>query len=261
MSVEAYSRAWASRVGDPYRKLVLLAYADYAHRNGRNSCPSKPTVAEYAECDKRTVQRHTDALLAAGFIRRGDQSIVEHIRADRRPVVYDIAMDDQTRLAWQVAAERGDIATPRPDEDLEDPDPERGDTESPRPRSALSPRDDTHGVTDPGPRGDTAVSPNPSTNPLPPSPPAADAAAAVEGRCARHGDAQSPNCRGCGTTQRQRDEAAAAAASARKRADDRAALAEERARRAEAARALQSATTRAVVAEARQKIRSVSGSR
>lgn len=204
-------------VGDATRKLVLIGYANHAHKGGRHSWASKDTIAEYANCSKRTVQRHVDALLAAGWLRHGDQQQVAHLRADRRPVVYDVAMNEATRAEWAAAAAagRGDNLSPRASE----PGTRRGD-------EAVSTRDAatggqpvtpseghgvTHGVTQPcPPRGDTAVSTEPYLNQeLPPLPPASG------GRpCAKPGPTPHPNCRGCGTTnrqladQRRRDEAA-----------------------------------------------------
>lgn len=227
MSIEAYT--WAltdTKVGDATRKLVLAGLANHAHKDGRHAFPSKATLADYAECSPKTVGRHLKVLLDDGWIREGDQQTVAHLRADRRPVVYDVAMSETTRLAWQTEraatntpTPRGDNLSPRTAEATTDPGTERGDNLSPRETG----HGGTHGGTKQASRGDTAVSPEPY-EPLknPPTPHSA---------CRRH-QAPVDNCRGCGTTDRQIRERADRAATARRRAADQAAAAEQRARRA-----------------------------
>jgi hypothetical protein len=151
-------------VGDPTRKLILLGYANHAHRDGTGAWPSVQTIADYAGCSTRSVQRHIRTLVGEGFLTEGDQNLVSHLRADRRPTVYDVAM---------TSPERGDNLSPRDAKPVHgDGAPgaeERGDNLSPRPE----PRGDTgdvHGVTPVTPRGDKAVSPEPSGNhPLEPN--------------------------------------------------------------------------------------------
>ena len=104
MSVEAFARVLSVRVGQSTRKLVLMAYANHAHKDGRNTWCSVDTVAEYAECDERTVQRHIAKLLEGGFMREGDQSVPRQVSTkpgEQLPIVYDIAMDDDTMSAWR----------------------------------------------------------------------------------------------------------------------------------------------------------------
>lgn len=183
MSIEALTYVLGLDVGDSTRKLVLVGLANHAHRDGTTSWATAETVATYANCSARTVQRHIGRLLVDGYIREGDQSALpDSIRRDRRPIVYDVALTETDRAAWAAQQQvgrraqstqfgrlaviaRGDIAV--------SPRSERGDDLSPRPGVNLSPRepgqDDTnraHGVTDSTPRGDTAMSPKPSTNQL-----------------------------------------------------------------------------------------------
>jgi hypothetical protein len=73
--VEAWARQ--QRTGDPARKAVLMALANYADPHGRNCYPSVPRIAEEVEVSARTVQRHIGALEEMGFIRR-----VERIRPE-----------------------------------------------------------------------------------------------------------------------------------------------------------------------------------
>lgn len=227
------------------RKLILVGYGNHAHKNGRNAWASKVTIAEYADCDTRTVQRQVKRLVADGWIREGDQEQVAHIRADRRPVVYDLAMNDEVRAQWAAAAAAGDSSWTS--EQRGDPWWGRGDNLSPRPvghdhaasttadtprgDTTLSPRPAGHGVTDgvtpSTSRGDTAMSPKPSrtTRTTPQPPPAGEPATAATSTesalpCPRHGATRSPGCRGCGTTPRQVEAARRRAETEQRRADD-----------------------------------------
>lgn len=200
---------WAlnADVGDSTRKLVLIGYANHAHKDGRNSWASKETIAEYVNCSAKTVRRHVQALIADGWMREGNQEQVAHLRADRRPVVYDVAMTEATRRAW---AADGPV----------DNSSERGDTLTGRDRHG-----GTHGGSPVSARGDTAVSPEPRTNqgttPLPPP--------AGATTCAKPGPTPHVNCRGCGTTNRQLEaERRRIQASAQRTADAERAAAERR---------------------------------
>jgi len=72
--------------------LVLLALADRAHDDGTAAYPSREWIGERARCSVRSVASHLRALEESGLIRKGDQDLVSHFRADRRPVVYDVVM-------------------------------------------------------------------------------------------------------------------------------------------------------------------------
>jgi hypothetical protein len=178
MSIEALTHVLSLNVGDSTRKLVLVGYANHAHKDGTGAWAKPATVAEYANCSKRTVQRHVKVLLEDGYLREGDQGLVSHIPADRRPIVYEIAMDEATRIAWREqrapgrrdeAAGRGSVrrdnSSPRSDDAGGDNlSPRRGDDVSPRAAAddvtPVSPRD----VTPVTQRRDTAMSPEPSEN-------------------------------------------------------------------------------------------------
>lgn len=91
MSIEATS--WAlnvETVPDSTARVVLLGLANHAGRDGSAAWPSVATLAEYAVCSSRTVQRKLRELEARGLVRKGDQRLVGHLPADRRPVVYDL---------------------------------------------------------------------------------------------------------------------------------------------------------------------------
>lgn len=104
MSAKATGWVLTTKVGNPIRKLILLTYAEHAHMDGRNAWISVATAAEAAECDKSTASRHVNALVAEGFLRYGDQANIDQRIPERsRPVLYDLAMDEDTRLAWKAA--------------------------------------------------------------------------------------------------------------------------------------------------------------
>lgn len=78
---------------DPVAHLVLIAYADHANDDGTAAWPSVATVARYARCTPRTVHTKLRVLLEHGLMRPGDQRLVDHLPANRRPVVYDLVMN------------------------------------------------------------------------------------------------------------------------------------------------------------------------
>lgn len=91
MSIEA--TAWAlnvETVPDSTARVILLGLANHAGRDGSAAWPSVATLAAYAVCSDRTVQRKLRDLEARGLLRRGDQRLVNHLPADRRPTVYDL---------------------------------------------------------------------------------------------------------------------------------------------------------------------------
>lgn len=74
----------------PFR--VLLILAEHANSEGRRAFRSKRHLAKTLEVSERSIQRWYERLIAAGLIRIGDQAYVQHIPANRRPVVYDLCM-------------------------------------------------------------------------------------------------------------------------------------------------------------------------
>ncbi|WP_223119689.1 helix-turn-helix domain-containing protein [Salinicola corii] len=193
MSVEAMS--WAMNqtvVTDSGARFVLVGLANHADKFGRNAFPSNKTLSEYTGLSGRTVTRKIADLLELGVIQEGNQAIVAaHIpRPDQRPVLYDIAMTDDT-------PKRGDRVSPRS---------ERGDNVT-----GVGCQPDTNGVTSVQERGDT-VSPEtsfkPSTEPYdepdrdegaaPPSP-SAGLVPAAEPRCAIPPDMPGPKDPTCKT--------------------------------------------------------------
>jgi len=84
---------WALKgavVGDAVAKLVLLALAIHANDDGTSAWPSQKTIAVYAEVTVRTVRTKLEYLQEKGLIRPGDERVVSHLPANRRPQVWDL---------------------------------------------------------------------------------------------------------------------------------------------------------------------------
>lgn len=153
MSVHAIAWALDCYIADPLAKLVLVGLANHADKYGAAAFPSHAMLADYASCSTRSIPRKLSDLLADGWIVRGDQQLVDHRPANRRPVVYDLTM----------STPRGVQQSPQQDTSgVTDSHPSRGDSLSPQNGS---------GVTGqvvwgdrPGSSGVTAVSDKPSFN-------------------------------------------------------------------------------------------------
>jgi len=108
---------WVKRdapVQDAQELAVLYSYAEHANPDGTSCYPSIATVACDARCSISTAQRKVKALLSRGVLRYGDQELVSHFRADRRPVVYNLAMElRRTDVIHSSQVERGVNVTPR----------------------------------------------------------------------------------------------------------------------------------------------------
>ena len=82
---------------------TLLELANFADDEGRSAFPSRGRLAERTGLSSGSVARHLRALESDGLIRRGDQSLVGHYRRDRRPVVWDLAMElDRSKASARV---------------------------------------------------------------------------------------------------------------------------------------------------------------
>jgi DNA-binding transcriptional ArsR family regulator len=129
---------------DPTQRLVLIALAEHANPLGRDAAASVKNLAFWTGVSERTVQRHLRLLEERGNLLRGNQGIVAYIRADRRPVVYDLPI-----------AERGDRLSPRSDGrgDTHDadgvtstsPEPTTEPRDTPQPLTGLAPPRDRKG--------------------------------------------------------------------------------------------------------------------
>lgn len=108
MSIEAIS--WAlnfADVRDPGEALVLIGIANHAGKDGRGCYAGQATLAHYARCSERTLRRKLSALEARGVIVRGDQALVDHFPASRRPVVWDLFWPGQNGRPVNLSAGAG----------------------------------------------------------------------------------------------------------------------------------------------------------
>lgn len=97
---------WALKdapVADSLERLILVVLGE--HAGGADGCtafPSRDTIASLALADPKTVQRVIQRLIKRKLIAPGDQSAAQYIRADRRPVVYDLMIP----YSWFPSPER-----------------------------------------------------------------------------------------------------------------------------------------------------------
>ncbi|WJJ10356.1 helix-turn-helix domain-containing protein [Prescottella equi] len=107
MSIAAMTWALtAAPVESAQEHVILIALADRASDDGTAAWPSQDWIALRARCSTRTVRRHLRSLEDRGVIRRGDQSLVKHLRADHRPIVWDLnvagaepVVDERSRVS------------------------------------------------------------------------------------------------------------------------------------------------------------------
>ena len=88
---------------------VLLGLARHADRYGRGACPSQELLAEYARKSDRAVRNDLKQMEEASLIRSGDPQIVAHLPPDRRPLVWDLAMERRrvlTATDWKPTSGR-----------------------------------------------------------------------------------------------------------------------------------------------------------
>lgn len=157
-------------VADVNEFAVLGCMADKADHDGCGTWQSKETIAARTHVSEETVKRCWRNMLKRGLITKGDQNLVKHYRADRRPVVYDLMIP----YTWfsnvdRINAERERLGRPpitpenRPPLDPAPSKPARADKGKPRPKAAKkrgnseTPREETpevvHGGTTSRPRG------------------------------------------------------------------------------------------------------------
>lgn len=111
---------------------TLVCLARHAGLDGRGAYPSIATLAGCTRKSEKQVRRDLQELLQVELIRLGDQGLVSHLRGDRRPTVYDLAMErkrgdvndlpsvsprrqreaGKSRARWAAHDERGDIDVP-----------------------------------------------------------------------------------------------------------------------------------------------------
>jgi hypothetical protein len=69
---------------------VLLKLANVADPEGKRAFRTKAVMASELGVTPRSIQRALNDLQSAHLIQPGDQLYVAHLRADKRPVVYDL---------------------------------------------------------------------------------------------------------------------------------------------------------------------------
>jgi hypothetical protein len=118
----------------PHLVGTLLGLANHADRHGRGCYPGQATLAFYTRKADRAIRKDLVQLLGLELIRRGDQRLVQHIAADERPVVYDLALErtrarpaKKERNHSSAPTEKGTgtrVPAPRRPDDREGPEPQ-----------------------------------------------------------------------------------------------------------------------------------------
>jgi hypothetical protein len=72
---------------------VMVGLANHADPDGKGAFAAQGRLSGYSRKTDRQVRRDLEQLESLGLIRRGDQRLVAHIPADKRPIVWDLAMD------------------------------------------------------------------------------------------------------------------------------------------------------------------------
>lgn len=136
MSVEALSWLANDAPGvKPHWFGTLFALCNSANAEGKGALPTQALMAWQSRKDERAVRDDLRALEGAGLIRKGDQRMVSHLPPDKRPVVWDLALEKT----------RG----PRPGPGRPGRPKKRGGPEIP-PEVETPPFPETGGSTDPG---------------------------------------------------------------------------------------------------------------
>ncbi len=140
MSVKAVSWAFQVKGLKPAQKLILLSFADFADDNGE-CYPAYGTIADKAECNKRTVMRAVTQFKKLGIISKVTQRRTRKGDSDTNVYTFDLS---RTEFSEPEKTEKGsDNLSPRSDT-----------AESPPVVTELSHH-----------RSDRAVSPKPSLEP------------------------------------------------------------------------------------------------
>ena len=158
-------------VADVNEYAVLGAMADKADPDGCGTWLSKETISARVHVSEETVKRCWRNMAKRGLIARGDQALVRHYRADRRPTVYDLLIPyDWFSNIDRINAERERLGRPpltRADRPRIDPPPakkQRADKGKPRPKKETAP---DQGATERGnsetPREETPAEPHGGT--------------------------------------------------------------------------------------------------
>ena len=167
-SVALMWAATVAPVADVQEYAILVRMADEADEAGCGVLLGTATIAADVLVNAKTVQRRLDAMLERGLLGLGDQRKAAYIRADRRPVVYDLLIPatcfaDLARTNARRAAkdlppltpENRPVQAPPPEDKRRTP---RNDIGKPRAKKLLEGGDDApaaaDGVTASTPVGD-----------------------------------------------------------------------------------------------------------
>ncbi|GIH63987.1 hypothetical protein [Microbispora siamensis] len=104
---------------------TLIGLAKHTDENGLGAYPSKDHLAWYARKSPKQVKRDLEVLLQRDLIRLGDQNLTKHLRGDKRPTVYDLAMERKRPAYESPASTGGHVRPPVTPESADNPD-ERG---------------------------------------------------------------------------------------------------------------------------------------
>lgn len=80
---------------DPYELRLLMMVADWTGDDGKGFAKSAKTIASQLHMSERTVHNKLRSLREKGFLRYGNQHIVDDIASNRRPKVYDMHLPKQ----------------------------------------------------------------------------------------------------------------------------------------------------------------------
>ena len=80
---------------DPYELRLLMMVADWTGDDGKGFAKSAKTIASQLHMSERTVHNKLRSLREKGFLRYGNQHIVDDIAPNRRPKVYDMHLPKQ----------------------------------------------------------------------------------------------------------------------------------------------------------------------
>ncbi|MGN6173919.1 MAG: hypothetical protein ACTHPS_13410 [Streptosporangiaceae bacterium] len=87
---------------------TLIVVAVHAGIDGKGAYISASTIAELTRKDERSAKRNLRELEKRKLIRRGNQRLVAHIRADKRPVVYNLPLPNRGDIHDTPSKSRGD---------------------------------------------------------------------------------------------------------------------------------------------------------
>lgn len=136
---------------------VLIGLAWHANPDGRGAYPGEQTLANYARKTVRQVRRDLRELQRLKLIEEGDQSMASHLRADRRPTVYDLPIDRTPASARSPTTGR---ACPPATTDDRTPMVERPDIQGHHDRTPMSAEESSESPEkeDPPPRESSLIS-------------------------------------------------------------------------------------------------------